>query len=432
MAIISSHGSRIIHIRPLRRPMLCVVLLAVALVWQVTTSGALLAADSIALSEPWQFVDESKPGAPSAIGDLAITGTDSPTQVAARFNISSTMQALALHLYDGDLASVRLADLEELSYCTRLLDSPRPYAVTLQLNIDADIIDDDHAWQGRLVFTPAHNGAVIQGEWQCWNTLVGKWWATGGPLADYATEENPMPLGTLLAHFPNLGIHEPYSAVALKAGDGWSYFQGEASPVVIRTTEERIEVAFGAAPQDSQPNQPLNNEVLLPVVFNEPQDEPRGNSEKDNGEKDKEKNKDKADKDKKQKPRGNGAEWESFTWFGFDWDSIEWEKVDWEHLDWAAFGWSNKRTEKLRAFIKDVKLCDHDGWREQGFDRAGACVRHYIELHTPSDLDWNDLDWKDFNWYAFSWDRVGGDNGDWDYRGWSDRKWNEGDGRKRR
>lgn len=182
-------------------------LVALLLAWHTTDAHARWAADTVVLSEPWGFVDESKPGAPPVRGELALTNGQAPTPVAARFTISSTMQALALQLNDAELAGLPLAQVDELRYCTRLDAGPRPYAVTLQLNIDADVSDDDNGWQGRLVYTPSHNGAVIQGEWQCWNTLVGKWWATGGPVAQYAAVDNPQPLGTLLARFPNLGIH---------------------------------------------------------------------------------------------------------------------------------------------------------------------------------------------------------------------------------
>ena len=237
------------------RPLLWAGLLALTLLmaWQVATLRALQAAESeagtVALSDAWRFVDESKPGAPLVTGTLATTTADAPTQVAASFVLSSTMQALALQWDDAELAGLPLGQVEELSYCTRLVEGLRPYAVTLQLNVDADVTDGDNSWQGRLVYTPSYNGAVIQGEWQCWNTLVGKWWATGGPLAAHATVDNPLPLGTLLAHFPNLGINATYSVVALKAGDGWNAFRGEASPVVIAVEGARLDVAFGTPPQ---------------------------------------------------------------------------------------------------------------------------------------------------------------------------------------
>lgn len=403
------------------RPLLWAGLLALMLlaVWQTATSGALLAADAIALSEPWRFVDESKPGVPVITGELTPTNGEAPAQVVARFAIRSTMEALALQLFDADLGGLPLAEIEELRYCTRLIDAPLPYAVMLQINIDADVSDEDESWQGRLVYSPADNGAIIQGEWQCWNTLVGKWWATGGPVASYAPAGNPQPLGTLLARFPNLGIHDRYSVVALKAGDGWSRFEGEASPVVIGVAGERISIAFGTAPEQT----PQENEVLLPVVFNEPvvnepQASPQGendgkNQNKGNKKKDKEKDKDNKDKDKAKegkndkKPENDwrSVNWNDVDWDSLDWDSLDWEKVDWEKLDWAAFGWFGAgRSELIRAFVKDVKACQGKGWDKKGFSTPGLCVAYYVKEHTPAGINWRDLNWRDAGWGRDSWD----------------------------
>jgi hypothetical protein len=405
--------------------------LALLPAWQAANTGALLAADEIALSEAWRFVDESKPGAPATTGDLAAAAAGAPSPVAATFNISSTMQALALQLHDGDLAGLRLATVNEMRYCTHLVDGPRPYAVTLQLNIDANLNDGDHSWQGRLVYTPSHNGAVIQGEWQCWNTLTGKWWATGGPVAAYAPEENPQPLGTLLARFPNLGIHKSYSGVALKAGDGWSDFRGEASPVVINVEGERIAIAFGALPQgetldsDGFGNDNFDNEVLLPVVFNEPQVSTQKNKQNDNKanknrNKDKQvdntRNEDKNDdrnRDKKDDGPWRAVEWDDLNWAGIDWENIDWDKVDWDFIDWGAFGWPDGRAEAVRAFVEDVEQCENGSWEEMGFSNAGNCVAYYVQQHTPSDLEWKDLNWENSEWVRSWYDRKDRNRRDW-------------------
>jgi hypothetical protein len=331
------------------------------------------------------------------------------------------MQALALE-YDGaELGGLPLAQVEELSYCTRLVDGPRPYAVMLQLNVDADVTDGDKSWQGRLVYTPSYNGAVIQGDWQCWDTLVGKWWATGGPVAAQATVDNPQPLGTLLAQFPNLGVHADYSVILLKAGDGWSNFQGEASPVVLSIEGERSRLAFGTVAEQ--------NAVLLPVVYQEPTQTPTPNvDDKKNGEKEKpekekpEKEKEKKEKEEKEKEVEKDRTFElgSFNWADFDWENFDWDKVDWEHLDWSAFGIdasNNERAEALRAFIADVEQCKEGGWEEMNFHSPGACVAYYIQQHTPDDLrwdfNWGDRDWSEFDWNDSKWNgRNDGDDGD--------------------
>jgi hypothetical protein len=378
------------------RPLLWAGLLALMLLlaWQAATSAIVQAAVPVSLAEPWHFVDESKPGAPAAQGELTMTatvdGTTAPTEIAARFQLRSTMQALALQYQGPELAGLRLSQIEELSYCTHGIDGPRPYAVMLQLNVDADVTDGDYSWQGRLVYTPAYNGAVIQGEWQCWNTLTGKWWATGGPVAAYAPVDSPQSLGTLLAHFSNLGMSASTSAVILKAGDGWSDFEGEASPVVIGVEGERARLAFSV---EMEPNS-----VLLPVVYQEPEQSPQAQDKKDNKNKD---NKDKA-KEEKKNNAWRAVEWGEINWDDFNWEDFEWDKVDWEHLDWGAFGWSTfgwngdreKRTEAVRAFVADVKQCKKGGWEEMGFKNQGECVAYYAQEFTPSGFGWG-LDWND-------------------------------------
>lgn len=413
------------------QPWLGVSLFALLLcAWQVATAQTLLAADAIALSDEWRFVDESKPGAPILTGELTSV-SDAPTQVAARFQLSSTMQALALQLHDNSLGGLPLTQVEELSYCTRLIDGPRPYAVTLQLNIDADVTDGDDRWQGRLVFTPSHNGAVIQGEWQCWNTLVGKWWATGGPLVEIAPANSPLPLGTLLAYYPNLGINDSYTAVVLKAGDGWSNFVGEASPVVIGVEGERLSMAFGTLPQlvQEKPVQEVpaqaesgGNEILLPVLLNEsptpaiPEAQSIEHPQPDQ-----------LQPDDKPTMDWHNVDWKNVDWENFDWDQVDWNKLDWEHLDWNALLWGGINLngfvdvgvngEDVRSFIADARQCKDRGWQSLGFDDAGSCVAHFVEQHIPANVEWN------------SW----GVRRPWNERGnrWNNRERSDNDGNSR-
>lgn len=382
-----------------RRPLFWggLVALALAVAWQAATSGTLLAADSLTLSRPWRFVDESKPGSPEITGDLAVAAADAPAPVAAHFDIRSTMQALALQLDDTALGGVALAQVKELSYCTRLIDSPLPYAVTLQVNIDVDVTDGDKSWQGRLVYTPADNGAIIQDKWQCWDTLAGKWWATGGPLAEFAKEGSPQSLSSLLARFPHLGVNAAYSVMVLKAGAGWSRFQGEATPVVIGVEGDKIDIAFASTPHDPSPA----NEVLLPVLLNQApivppsaQDEPnRGHKEdkkEDNKQQDKGKQQDKDDK----KFDWRATDWAATGWAGFDWQHFDWSKVDWASLDWGALGWDDSaHADVVRAFVNDVQTCKDNGWQSAGFYSAGDCVAYYIKVHAPADFDWRKFGW---------------------------------------
>jgi hypothetical protein len=426
---------------PIWRPLLLAMLLTLVflVVLQTTAFAASHAATEAAaiypLDDHWRFVDESKPGAPAAAGQWAATTAEVPTEVVARFTLSSTMQASTLQLHNSALAGQALARLDGLDYCTHLIDSPLPYAAMLQLNIDADVTDGDRSWQGRLVYVPADNGAVIQNEWQCWDTLVGKWWATSGPVAAHAPMGNPQPLGTLLAHFPNLGVHPDYSAVVLKAGPDWSYFQGEASPVSFSVDGAQTFLAFDVAPSSSQ--------VLMPVVYQEPtqasqpenatpQEQPEvdtsssegsdtGSDEQDNDkskDEEKQRKKDKKSKEEKawEKIKWDDLNWDDFDGSGFNWTKVDWESIDWENLAQRGLTWKNEdlgRDEAIRLFIADVEQCSDERWEDVGFDSRGECVAYYIALHISLEYDWGE-------WYQ--WGELG--NTDWGNFDWSNNRWN--------
>jgi len=212
--------------------------------------------------------------------------------------------------------------------------------------------------------------------------------------------DNPQALATLLARFPHLGVNAAYGVIALKAGAGWSYFQGEASPVVIGVEGDKIDIAFATAPHDNAHGE----EVLLPVLMNQaptpeaPQN--HGHSKKQN-----------KDKKKLEKPTATpqveqeveqtekkfdwrATDWATAHWGAFDWQNFDWDKVDWEHLDWGAFGWGgSEHAEAIRAFVADVQQCKENGWQTLGFHGAGDCVAYYIKAHTPADLDWSKFGW---------------------------------------
>lgn len=332
----------------------------------------------------WIFLDEGKPGAPPARGSWVATTETAPTEVAARFTLSSTMQSLALHLASPELNGVRLVDLNTLDYCTRLVEGNRPDAVMLQLSVDVDVTDTDYAWQGRLVYVPAHNGAVVQGEWQCWRTLGGKWWATSGALAELAPADSPQPLGVLIARYPNLGLHPDVSPIVLKAGDGWNPFVGEAGPVMVGSGGARTIYAFGPADTPDQ--------TWVPVVMQQPVAQPadaaaptptpmpdtvnvedeqdaarnrgdNGDRDDDDGKDDKDGKKDKKDKDKKDKDKKDKEKKDKK------------EKRDKDEK--KNRGDDNRGNDDNQDRRAQVDACRADGWSSLGFRNQGQCVASY-------------------------------------------------------
>jgi hypothetical protein len=215
----------------------------------------------------WTFVDESKPGAPAPTGAQVAVGAQAPTgETAVRFTIGSSVEALTLQNLDPQWRGLRLQAVDRLAYCTYLADAPLPYAVMLELNIDADLSDSATAWQGRLVYEPARNGAVVLGEWQCWDTRPGVWWATGGPVAAFADAQNPQPLAAILARFPNLGLHPRYGGLVLKAGDGWSRFDGYVDGVILSAGERRWLFDFESADSQEQADGNRTQEIRRRVT----------------------------------------------------------------------------------------------------------------------------------------------------------------------
>jgi hypothetical protein len=141
-------------------------------------------------------------------------------------------------------AGTRLDRVTELSYSTyrSTADAGNNLAIALQLNVDYDVTDAAAGYQGRIVYEPYHSygGQVVQGIWQTWNTLTGKWWGTkstvtrnGVSTANPCVQATPCTWTQLLTAFPNAGVHATYGAVVLKAGSGWGGFQGNVDRLVI-------------------------------------------------------------------------------------------------------------------------------------------------------------------------------------------------------
>jgi hypothetical protein len=198
----------------------------------------------------WQFYDDQAGAACSdTIVCRLVTGPG--TAAAGQTGLGSALlatvapsegKALVLQQFTG----VRLDAIRTLQYQTfrQSVDQGNNLAIALQLNVDFDLTDQAEFYQGRLVFEPYQQGggAVVQDVWQTWNTLSGRWWGTkstvwrnGVSVSNPCVQSNPCTLATLLAAFPNIGIHHRYGAIVLKAGSGWSGFRGNVDALVIQT-----------------------------------------------------------------------------------------------------------------------------------------------------------------------------------------------------
>ena len=142
-------------------------------------------------------------------------------------------------------AATRLADLTALGYSTYVTSAPGPQAVALQLDVDYDATDADESYQGRLVYEPYQNGAVVPGGWQAWHTLAGSWWASREPGRTACPQSDPCSWSELLGAFPDAAIG---GALLLKAGSGWSGFDGAADALTVNDDTYDLEGPLGPCP----------------------------------------------------------------------------------------------------------------------------------------------------------------------------------------
>ncbi|MEP6730701.1 MAG: hypothetical protein ABJE10_08690 [bacterium] len=161
---------------------------------------------------------------------------------SAELTASSSAQGNALILpgYNG----IRFDRITQLRYSTyrQSADNGNNLAIALQFAVDYDLADQFVGYQGRIVFEPyqGNSGNVLQGAWQNWNAMAGKWWGTkatvtraGLQVANPCVQATPCTWGNLLATFPDMGVHSTYGAVVLKAGSGWTGFRGNVDDLAI-------------------------------------------------------------------------------------------------------------------------------------------------------------------------------------------------------
>lgn len=165
----------------------------------------------------WTFLNESPPNgtgsgifiygpatAPLGNGSLQLTVNDDGRYL------------LGTYAYTG----IRLDTVTKLEYQTYVpVGQPPSLAPTLSFNIDYDLTDSNTDWQGRLTFEPYFTGAVVQGQWQKWNTLEGKWWASSGGACAQGT---PCTWEQVKSNYPNAGIRLNDSLLMFRAGGPWT------------------------------------------------------------------------------------------------------------------------------------------------------------------------------------------------------------------
>lgn len=190
----------------------------------------------------WVFFDDLA-GAPCTGTCAMVNGPGSPPagSGSARLTLVLGSERPTLGALLAQLAGQRLADIHTLRYSTYKTTptvSTDVLAIALQFNVDDDVTNNLAPFRGRLVFEPYHEpslGPVVAGQWQTWNTLRGKWWLSSNFFGSFCRQSNPCTIGQLLATYPNMGIRDVLGQpnTFLKAGSGWSNFDGNTDALTI-------------------------------------------------------------------------------------------------------------------------------------------------------------------------------------------------------
>jgi parallel beta-helix repeat protein len=198
----------------------------------------------------WNDFNDTPTGSPGQL----VTGPATPPLGAGSVELgplttasgATGHSAITTNAYFG----TALADITSMSYSTY---QPGP-TLAIAIQFDVQYRTGDSAYGGRLVFEPYQNGTVVVGSgWQSWSPLAGKWWAshtdgsgTGGAQVVALPSGNcgistPCTWSQILAAFPDAQI---YGRFLLKAGSGWSGFDGNADSLTVGVSGSDVTYDF--------------------------------------------------------------------------------------------------------------------------------------------------------------------------------------------
>ena len=191
---------------------------------EVETTQVVKAADT-----SWVFFPEGTNGGQT--GSYVVGPPAPPLGTgSAQLAVTATDQGMALG--KAFLAGTRLDRLTQLAYSSH--QPSGSLAVSLQFNVS---YDGNPTFQGRLVYEPTYSVGTVPAGWQRWNTLTGKWWATGGVGDDPGNcpQATPCTWSQVLAKFPTAQVNPNPSlgAVLFKVGSGPASFTGNVDALTI-------------------------------------------------------------------------------------------------------------------------------------------------------------------------------------------------------
>lgn len=198
----------------------------------------------------WISGNETSGGGADFFGFVSGPGTPPGGNGSFRMTLDNGADGVAL--FTPQLRGTRLDELTALTYNTYQASNLGPQAIAFQFNIDYDVTDADLGWQGRLVFEPINTaGNVVQsGVWQNWDALAGNWWSTGFPGKGVCPQGSPCSIATILASFPNAGVHATLGGFLFKAGSGWPVpFDGNVDLLTIGINGQNSVYDFEPIPE---------------------------------------------------------------------------------------------------------------------------------------------------------------------------------------
>lgn len=183
---------------------------------------------------------------------------------SAELSVSATDQGDLL--FKSAYGGTKLADVSALSYATYVQTGNGTIAPSVQINVTSDVTAAS-TWQGRLVYEPYMNGAVVDGTWQTWDAKAGKWWLSKPDLfGNNCGQAAPCTMSELIALYPNIGVNTGLlQGVGFKAGSGWTSFVGNVDAFAFNTDVYNFD-PYVPAPTAVPVKPSLSGEVIYDAI----------------------------------------------------------------------------------------------------------------------------------------------------------------------
>lgn len=183
-----------------------------------------------AANTTWRFFDDNNLF--GAVTGSYVVGPDTAPigNGSAQLTVNSTSQGQAFA--KSMLGGTRLDRITDLEYSSN--QTAGPLAPALQFPVR--YAGTAGAYQGRLVYEPIYTLGVgpVPAGWQHWDTLAGRWWATGNtPGSAICNTSIPCTWAQIIQNFPNAVINPGQGSMIFKVGSGVASFTGQVDAFTV-------------------------------------------------------------------------------------------------------------------------------------------------------------------------------------------------------